>query len=170
MRITAIASPNHGARPSGIVVDCIVLHADASNNARASIDWIKNPKSKVSYHALIDRDGTVYRFVEASRRAQHAGISEFHGRPDCNNYSIGLSFANKCDGYELFTDEQYEVGSLLCAQWIRVYPKITLDRITTHAAVAMPRGRKNDPGPAFDLPRYLGMVRNELAKPPMVAA
>lgn len=161
MKITALASPNHGARPKDTAIDCVVLHADASSNAAASISWIRSEKSKVSYHSLIDRDGQVYRFVETSRRAWHAGVSEFMGRRNVNDFAIGLAFANKNDGVESYTDLQYQIGAAVVAAWMRVYPKITLDRITTHAAIAP--GRKNDPL-GFDMPRFLDLVKQELAK------
>lgn len=164
MRTVAVASPNHNARPKGTVVDCVVLHSDASATARASIDWIKSKESKVSYHTLIDRDGTAYKFVQPSRRAWHAGPSEFQGRPDCNNYSLGLAFANKNDG-EPFTAAQYESAAIVILGWMSMYPQITPDRITTHAIVATPAGRKTDPV-GFDIERLRALI----AVPPPLAA
>jgi N-acetylmuramoyl-L-alanine amidase len=164
VKVVAVASPNHNARPAGTVVDCIVLHCDAARDAKASISWIKSKESKVSYHVLVDRDGTVYRFVETNRRAWHAGASEFMGRKDCNNYSLGLSFANDNAG-EPYTAAQYESAAIVVLGWMSLYPKITLDRITTHAAVALPAGRKTDPV-GFDLER----LRRLIAVPPPQAA
>lgn len=164
MKVVAVASPNHNARPQGAVVDCIVLHSDASPTAKSSIDWIKRRESGVSYHTLIDRDGTAYKFVEPARRAWHAGPSEFRGRPDCNNYSLGLSFANKNDG-EPYTAAQYESAAIVVLGWMSMFPKITPDRITTHAIVATPAGRKTDPL-GFDLER----LRKLIAVPPPQAA
>lgn len=153
MKVVAVASPNFNKRPAP--VSCVVLHADAADRAQASVSWIKSPESKVSYHALVDRDGTVYRFVEPSQRAWHAGVSAFDGVSDVNNFSLGLAFANRCDGKEPYTDAQYETGAVLVREWMALYPAITLDRITTHEAIALPAGRKHDPGPLFDLARFL---------------
>lgn len=168
MKITAQASPNHNARPKGMAIDTIVLHADAADNAKASISWIASPQSKVSYHVLIDRDGSVYRFVETARRAWHAGVSLFDGRSNVNDFSIGLAFANKNDGVEPYTDLQYEVGAAVAAGWIRVYPAITLERITTHAAVREAWRKhypdaevKTDPK-GFDLSRFRHYVQQTL--------
>lgn len=181
MKVTAIASPNHKPRPAGTVVDTIVVHNDESENAQRSISWIKAKKSGVSYHVLVDRDGSLYRFVEVARRAYHAGVSEYDGRAKVNDYSLGLCFANRNDGVEEYTDLQYQVGAAVVAGWMRVYPAITLDRITTHAEVARcnkgclvdrkpprtcehyPEGRKRDPGPCFDMEKFRRYVEETLA-------
>lgn len=161
MRVTAVASPNYNQRPVGARIDTIVLHADASANAAGTVSWLRSIKSKASYHVLVDRDGIVYRFVETAHRAWHAGASEFNGRDNVNDFSLGLSFANRNDGVEPYTDLQYQIGAAVCAAWMRVYPAIKLERITTHAAIAP--GRKNDPL-GFDMPRFLDLVKKELAK------
>lgn len=157
VRSVAVASPNHNARPQGITVDTVVLHADASDKAQASVSWIRSKESKVSYHALIDRDGTVYRFVETIRRAWHCGKSSFGGLSDVNNFSLGLAFSNKNDGQEPYTDAQYESAALVIMAWMQLFPAITLDRITTHAAIALPIGRKNDPL-GFDVERLKSLL------------
>ena len=92
------------------------------------------------------------------RRAWHCGRSSFLGQEDVNDYSIGVCFGNKNDGREPYTDQQYETGAELVRVLMERYPSITRDRITTHAAIAVPVGRKTDPGPLFDLDRFLGML------------
>lgn len=163
MKLIPLKSPNQNARPVGTIIDTIVLHADASAKARASIDWIERSEARVSYHTLIDRNGTVYTFVPLARRAWHAGVSSFMGRPNCNDYSIGVSFANRNDGKELITEAQLSVGAAVCASYMRLYPAITLDRITTHAIVSP--GRKTDPCPPFDMEAFRELVAAELASP-----
>lgn len=159
-------SPNFNARPAGVPVDCIVLHADASADAKASVSWIVSSASKVSYHTLIDRDGTAYRFVDPFKRAWHAGVSTFGNRQDVNDFSLGLSFANKNDGKEKYTDAQYQIGAEVVVDWMRRFPHITLERITTHAIIAP--GRKTDPV-AFDMTRFKALVVTLLATPPLAA-
>lgn len=163
MKLIQRPSPNSGLRPHGAAIDCIVLHATADSDTEASVRWCCTPASKVSYHAIVDRDGTVFSLVSPDRRAWHAGVSSFAGRPDCNDYSIGLSFGNKNDGHEAYTDVQYAVGAALVAAWMKLYPAITLERITTHAAIALPAGRKTDPI-KFDLERFRSLVSTELAR------
>jgi N-acetyl-anhydromuramyl-L-alanine amidase AmpD len=162
MRLVQHVSPNWNHRPANAVVDCVVLHATADSDTAASVSWCCTPKPKntnpVSYHVIVDRDGTVHQLVETTKRAWHAGASNFNGRDNCNDYSIGLSFANRNDGIEKYTDAQYAVGAALVAQWMRKHPAITLDRVTTHALVARPLGRKTDPL-GFDLHRFLTLVQ-----------
>lgn len=162
-KVTAVASPNHGPRPKDTIVSLIVLHADASATEGATVSWIRDKVSKVSYHTLVGRDGSVYRFVEPIRRAWHCGISSYEGVGDCNDYSLGLCLSNKNDGVELYTELQYQVGAAVAADWIRDFPAITLERITTHEAIALPAGRKHDPGVLFDMPKFLKYVENTLA-------
>lgn len=151
-------SPNHNTRPAGTVVDAVVLHADAAPRAADSVSWIRSAKSKVSYHALIDRDGSVYAFVPPERRAWHAGVSEYKGRANVNDFSLGLAFANRNDGVEPYTDLQYQVGAVVVAEWMRRFPAVTPDRITTHAAIAP--SRKTDPK-GFDVPQFVALVKAE---------
>src|SRR5215216_6288296 len=93
------ASPHHNARPSSERgrVSLVVLHADAAAEVRQSIAWMQDPQSKVSYHAIVGRTGIIYGLVEPQRRAWHAGVSEFGGRENCNDFSIGLCFANRME-------------------------------------------------------------------------
>jgi N-acetyl-anhydromuramyl-L-alanine amidase AmpD len=135
-------SPNFNKRPAGVEIDAIVLHADSAPSVRGSLSWIRSAKSKVSYHYLIGRHGDVYECVPPEYRAWHAGKSVFMGRPDLNNYSIGVSFGNKQDG-EPFTEAQYQRGAELCRELMLRYPAITKERITTHSHVSP--GRKLDP-------------------------
>jgi N-acetyl-anhydromuramyl-L-alanine amidase AmpD len=157
MIVVRRASPNFNTRP--VPVDCVVLHATADSDTRASVEWCCTPKPKnpnpVSYHVIVDRDGTTYHLVDTDKRAWHAGVSSFHGRANVNDFSIGLSFGNKNDGKERYTNEQYLVGAEIVAGWMKKYPAIKLDRITTHAVIAPER--KTDPL-AFDMQRFRMLV------------
>lgn len=165
MKHVAVASPNYNARPAGATVTCVVLHADAAADAKASISWIKAKESKVSYHALVDRDGTIYTFVDPSLRAWHAGKSLHDGVADVNDFSLGLSFANRCDGKESYTTAQYEAGAELVREWMTLYPALRVADITTHEAIRAAwlaqhpdtDKPKHDPGPLFDMERFAAL-------------
>lgn len=141
-----------------MAVNAIVLHADASKKLSSSLHWILDPASKVSYHYIIGRAGHIYECVQPTRRAWHAGKSAFGGVLDCNNYSIGVCFSNDQLG-EPFSDAAVETGARLVASLMERFPAITLDRFTTHAAVATPKGRKVDPGPLFPFTLFLSRVQ-----------
>jgi N-acetylmuramoyl-L-alanine amidase len=162
-------SPNQGRRPIGVDVSLVVLHADASTSTTGTLTWIKNPASKVSYHYLIGRAGHTYEVVHPLRRAWHAGVSAFDGVKDCNNFSVGVCFSNNQKN-EDFSDHQIEAGAELVASLMHRYPLITLERITTHAAVALPKGRKTDPGPRFPLTYFLSRVQHYYDADPLKPA
>jgi AmpD protein len=149
-------SPNYSDRPAGTVINTIVLHADSAPKVAGSIEWLRDPASRVSYHVLLGRLGDCYQFVPFDKKAWHAGKSVFEGEDDVNRFSIGVSFGNRNDGKEPYTEAQYQKGAELIRELMVLFPSITKDRITTHAIISP--GRKTDPGPKFDLPYFLGLI------------
>lgn len=137
-------------------ISCIVVHATAGASAVSSIQWMRD--KDLSYHYIIERDGTVFTCAPRTNRAFHAGLcsnAPLGGFP--NSYAIGIAFANKNDGIEKITEEQEKALALLVQELKR---KITtLKTITTHRAIA-PK-RKTDPI-NWELPqdeggKYLGL-------------
>ncbi len=163
-----LASPNFGPRPAQAQVDLIVLHSislppgvyggghvqDLFTN---QLDWSAHPYFKqiegleVSAHFYIRRNGEVWQFVSCDDRAWHAGVSQYRGRNNCNNDSIGIEL----EGLEGDTFEvaQYEALAALCPAISLHYP---IAHIAGHEHIAP--GRKTDPGPGLDwtlLQKYL---------------
>ena len=147
-------TPHFNARPPGSGVSLIVLHADAAKSEAGTISWLADPASKVSYHYLIGRTGSVYQFVRDEMRAWHAGVSSFQGKPNCNDYSIGVSFSNDQKG-EPFTEKAIDAGVALCAVLCARHG-LGVEHITTHAIISP--GRKTDPGPLFPMTAFLERV------------
>lgn len=179
LEIEARPSPNHGARPAGITINTIVLHADQSAKVEATLDWCRqsradllllwqktDPKKRpakpwgpVSYHDVVSRTGRLFELVDPLRRAYHAGASRFLGVEGCNDYALGLCLSNRNDGKEAYPEIQLHHAAARSALWMRRFPAITLARITTHAIVATPVGRKTDPAPpAFNLDAFRDRV------------
>ena len=134
-------SPNHNAR--GAPIRVIVMHNDASPKEDATLSWVQSPKSKVSYHVLIGRDGTCYRLVPDDRRAWAVGVSMWRGVKDVNSISLNVAFSNRNDHHEPLTDAQCLAAKEVIAAWRSTWPAI--EEVTTHAVVARPVGRKHDP-------------------------
>jgi len=109
---------------------------------------------RVSAHLLIRRDGIVVQYVPFNRKAWHAGNSSFAGRAECNEYSIGIELEGTNE--IPFTDKQYQQLVLITHLLLAAYPAITPERIAGHSDIAP--GRKTDPGPCFDWPRYRGLI------------
>ena len=156
-------SPNFGPRPSGACIDLLVIHSISlppghygGQEVQAlftnQLDWEAHPYFSqirdlhVSSHFYIRRDGSLWQFVSADDRAWHAGQSEYRGRPQCNDDSIGIEL----EGLEgdVFEDAQYEQLSRLCLDLHRHYP---IAHVAGHEHIAP--GRKGDPGTGFDWQR-----------------
>jgi N-acetylmuramoyl-L-alanine amidase len=167
MKLTVLNSPNQNHRPPGVRPRVIVIHADAaiSKDHRSSINWIMNPAADVSYHAIIGRDGSITQLVPDDRRAWHCGVSSYGGVHDVNDFSIGICFSNLNDGREPYTPAAILAGVDLCVGKMKQWA-IPPENITTHALIALPKGRKTDPGPAFPLDGFITAVRNRLTCTP----
>jgi len=118
-----------------------------------------SPESRVSYHCLIDVDGTRCTLVPDAQVAWHAGASRFLGRDRCNDFLLGVSFAG--DTY-LAPLSGPQIASAL--EWLE--PRWAalgwgIDRITDHRQVAP--GRKRDLNPA-QWDRLIGAVAAHFAQ------
>lgn len=87
-----VPSPNQGGRiePTG------VLYHDTADRVAPedSVRWFADPKSKVSAHFVVGRDGSIVQMVECDRAAWHAGKSSWNGRSGCNGFMIGIEIDN----------------------------------------------------------------------------
>ncbi|KDF26364.1 1,6-anhydro-N-acetylmuramyl-L-alanine amidase AmpD [Klebsiella aerogenes MGH 77] len=108
---------------------------------------------RVSAHCLIRRDGEIVQYVPFDKRAWHAGVSSYHGRERCNDFSIGIELEGT--DTQAYTEAQYQQLVVITQALIQRYPGIA-DNITGHCDIAPIR--KTDPGPAFDWAKYRGML------------
>lgn len=104
----------------------------------------------VSAHFLIRRNGELVQYVSCDDRAWHAGLSEFEGRQNCNDFAIGVELEGADD--VAYSDEQYQCLIELTKRLFERYPKLNVGRVTGHSDIAP--GRKTDPGDSFDWRRY----------------
>jgi AmpD protein len=166
-----LASPNFGPRPAGAAIDLIVLHSislpPGEYGGEAvqqlftnALDWDAHPYFKsiegmqVSSHFFIRRGGELWQFVSCDDRAWHAGASQWRGRADCNDDSIGIELEGLEGG--AFEAAQYETLADLASAIGERYP---IEHVAGHEHIAP--GRKRDPGPGFDWQR----LREQLAWP-----
>ncbi|MEO8165848.1 MAG: 1,6-anhydro-N-acetylmuramyl-L-alanine amidase AmpD [Betaproteobacteria bacterium] len=167
---TPLLSPNCDGRPDGCAIDLLVVHNISLPPGQFGgpgiielftncLDTQAHPYyreiagAKVSSHFLIRRSGELLQFVPCSRRAWHAGQSEWCGRSRCNDFSIGVEIEGT--DWDAFEGVQYEtLGRLACA----LRDKYPIKDCVGHSDIALPRGRKTDPGPHFDWPRFRAML------------
>ncbi len=86
-------------------------------------------------------------------RAWHAGRSNYLGRPECNDYSIGIELEGS--DFVAFEDAQYQALAKVIKAIYQAYPK-THRHLTGHSDIAP--GRKTDPGDYFEWAKLRQMV------------
>ena len=166
-----LASPNYNSRPDR-AISMLVMHNislppkqfgggyiedffcnQLDCQAHPYFDEIK--ALQVSAHLLIKRDGAMTQFVPFNERAWHAGVSEFNGETNCNDFSIGIELEGADD--VPYTAKQYEVLSEVTQCLQAHYPQITQNRIVGHDQIAP--GRKTDPGESFDWSYFQQLIK-----------
>lgn len=164
-----VPSPNADARPDGMAIELLVIHHISLPPGRFAGDAIErlftnrlDPAAhpsfeplrnlRVSAHFLLRRGGGLLQFVPTTGRAWHAGVSRLFDRERCNDFSIGIELEG--DGTRPFTAAQYRRLAALSLSLAARHP---LRWVAGHEDVAP--GRKTDPGPTFDWPRYLRAIR-----------
>lgn len=168
--INFIPSPNFNQRPENCAIDLLVIHGislppgefggDAviafftnTLNYDAHSYYASLKDMKVSSHLFIRRDGAIIQFVPFHLRAWHAGVSNFQGRENCNDFAIGVELEGTDD--IPYAAAQYEQLVQVIHALQKAYPNITAQRIVGHSDIAP--GRKTDPGPAFDWQQLQGI-------------
>lgn len=119
----------------------IVLHEDIGT-WNGTTSWLMNPSAKVSYHLYISKQGEVRQFVELNKRAWHAGVSEWKGFKNLNDYSVGVCFQNR--GGEPYTEAQLSKGVEVCKALMN---ELGYEEEVRHKDISP--GRKTDPNPPF---------------------
>lgn len=189
LRIIERPCARHDRRPAGGRPEVVVIHFSATLTVEEIFQIFLHGPTPVSAHYVIGDEGDVWRLVDERLRAWHAGRSAFAGRPAVNDFSVGIELRNAgrltpgADGRGLFTvlGAPFRPGNpALPAQgdWWESYAEpqmrslirlcreicgqhgIPPDHVVGHSDVALPPGRKIDPGPLFDWRR----LRAELAE------
>jgi N-acetyl-anhydromuramyl-L-alanine amidase AmpD len=139
-------SPNYNSRPSGGSIGVVILHSTgdpANASVGGAISWLTNPASKVSSHFVVDRAGKIWQLVSCAKRAWHAGVSEFRGRQDVNDFSVGIE-QEHLDGVEDWPEVQVRATGLLVARIRHKYGDTM--PIASNAAVAPSEGKVDPRG------------------------
>jgi N-acetyl-anhydromuramyl-L-alanine amidase AmpD len=134
-------SPNI-SRGRRITPKAIVLHHTSGSYA-GSVAWCMDPASRVSYHAIVAKDGRRSTLADPDERTWHAGRSEWRGRRDLNSWSIGAAFEGDTNQRALEAAEMASMAEYL-VPLMRKYG-LTLADVTDHRTVSP--GRKDDLNP-----------------------
>lgn len=151
MQFVDMPTPFKSTR-DGAKVDALVLHYTGTRTSQEAIDILSGQAGKeVSSHYTIDEDGTIYRHVDESEKAWHAGISHWRGLDNVNASSVGIEIVNPGHefGYRAFPEAQMRAVAAL-SQAIIARHGIAPRNVIGHSDVAP--SRKEDPGELFDWP------------------
>ena len=152
-------------RRKGSAIRVVVVHVTESSFA-STVAWFRNPRSGVSAHYVVGRDGQIVQMVPDDEIAWHAGNHWY------NAHSIGVEDEGIVEVPGTFTDVEYRASASLVAGLLRRY-RIPADRrhVIGHNQVPDPYhpGRyggyahHTDPGPSWNWTLYMSYIRAYLA-------
>ncbi|QIA08826.1 N-acetylmuramoyl-L-alanine amidase [Draconibacterium halophilum] len=184
--ITFKETPNNSGRFSGGMPDTIVIHYTAGGSFVSSANWLLRKEARASAHLVIGRKGDIFQLLGLDKISWHAGRSEWNGRKNLNNYSIGIELANygllkkspkgyvtsygqlidddnvilashKSGGTELPWERYTEEQlSTLEEVCLAIRQKYSINEIVGHEDIAPVR--KTDPGPAFPMLEFKNKI------------
>jgi N-acetylmuramoyl-L-alanine amidase len=135
-----VGTTNFGMRKPNFVI----IHHTAQNACDSTLRTFTLPRTQVSAHYVICKDGTIHHMLNDYLRAWHAGNSKWGNVTDINSSSIGIELDN--NGFEIFTDAQ--IKSLLqLLQQLKKNNNIPTANFIGHSDIA-PK-RKVDPNKYF---------------------
>jgi len=126
----------------------IIIHYTGMKKESAAIKKLQDPKSKVSSHYLIKRNGEIINLVPDLFEAWHAGVSSWKNFKSLNKNSIGIEITNPGHqhGYKKFPKKQIFSLQKLLNILVKKF-KIKKKYILGHSDISP--GRKKDPGEKF---------------------
>ena len=135
-----VGTTNFGMRKPNFVI----IHHTAQNSCEQTLKTFTLPRTQVSSHYVICKDGTVHHMLNDYLRAWHAGNSKWGNLTDINSSSIGIEIDN--NGFEVFTEQQ--INSLLnLLGLLKKAHSIPAANFIGHGDIAP--GRKVDPNVNF---------------------
>ena len=149
MKIGTNLSPNYSLQKRlKKSINFIIIHYTGMQSEIDSIERLKNIKSKVSCHYLINRKGEIIQMVKDNKIAWHAGKSKWKNFKNLNKNSIGIELVNKGHehGYQNFSNIQITSLISLCKNLKKKY-RIKSENFLGHSDIAPLR--KLDPGEKF---------------------
>ena len=126
----------------------IIIHYTGMRKESAAIKRLQDPKSKVSAHYLIKRNGEIINLVPDLFEAWHAGVSSWKHFKSLNKNSIGIEITNPGHqhGYKKFSKKQIFSLQKLLKILVKKY-KIKKNYVLGHSDISP--DRKKDPGEKF---------------------
>jgi N-acetylmuramoyl-L-alanine amidase len=122
----------------------VIIHHTAQNSCQQTLQTFTLPRTQVSAHYVICKDGTIHHMLNDYLRAWQAGVSKWGNNTDINSCSVGIEIDN--NGFETFTEPQ--INSLMqLLDTLKHKYAIPTANFIGHADIAPTR--KNDPNVTF---------------------
>lgn len=87
-----VPTPNKG----GVIKPSLVIVHDTAGSLdhMTSVSWLCNPQAKASAHFVVGLKGEIVQLASCLVKTWHAGKSSYKGRPNVNDFAIGIEIAN----------------------------------------------------------------------------
>ncbi len=122
----------------------VVIHHTAQDSVGQTLQTFTLPRTQVSAHYVISRDGEIYHMLNDYYRAWHGGVGMWGNNMDLNSSSIGIELDN--NGSATFTEPQ--IQSLLdVLKQLKEKYNIPAKNFIGHSDIAP--SRKVDPNANF---------------------
>jgi len=135
-----VGTTNFGLRKANYVV----IHHTAQKSTEQTLKTFTLPRTQVSAHYVIGRDGKIYHMLNDYLRAWHGGASRWGNATDINSSSIGIELDN--NGFEAFAEPQISSLLQVLAELKKTHG-IPAANFIGHSDIAP--GRKVDPNANF---------------------
>jgi N-acetyl-anhydromuramyl-L-alanine amidase AmpD len=121
----------------------IILHHTGSLDSNKALRWFGNPNNYASTHWLVDLDGHIRQLVQEENSSLHIQNAVYKHSRLVAEMSFGIHLVG--NGYDRFTEAQYEAAAMLCVYLEKKYGLKNED-IYRHAEVEV----TNSVAPATD--------------------
>ncbi|MFG2951178.1 N-acetylmuramoyl-L-alanine amidase [Streptomyces adustus] len=138
-------------RPDDYTIDRVVVHV-TQGGFDSAVKAFQDPRHGAAAHYIVRKDGHVTQMIRELDVAFHAGNRSYNER------SVGIEHEGFVDRASSFTDAMYAGSARLTAAICARYG-IPVDRTHIIGHVEVPGTDHTDPGPHWDWPRYLRLVR-----------
>jgi N-acetylmuramoyl-L-alanine amidase len=129
----------------------VVIHHTAQESVEQTLKTFTLPRTQVSAHYVIAKDGTIYNMLNDYYRGWHAGAGKWGNNTDLNSSSIGIELDN--NGEEEFSNLQIE-SLLKLLKVLKEKHDIPDANFIGHSDIAP--SRKKDPNPNFPWEKLAG--------------
>ena len=122
----------------------VIIHHTAQNSCDQTLQTFTMPRTQVSAHYVICKDGVIHHMLNDYLRAWHGGVAKWGNLTDINSSSIGIELDN--NGFEPFSPLQIR-SLLVLLDTLQHRYTIPAANFIGHGDIAP--GRKVDPSAWF---------------------